>query len=120
MWVGKMKNIALWALLAAVAFGVPAFGHAKLLLSAPAADAQVSGSPATLTLTFNENVRLAMLKLSTSGRDIPLTIDRAAAGTATVTVKLPTLVAGKYEVQWSALTLDDGHVVKGGYSFSVL
>jgi methionine-rich copper-binding protein CopC len=103
-----------------MAFGAPAFGHAKLLLSAPAADAQVTGSPATLTLTFNENVRLAVLKLSTGGRDIPLTVDRATAGTATVSVRLPTLAAGKYDVQWSALTLDDGHVVKGGYSFSVL
>jgi methionine-rich copper-binding protein CopC len=115
-----MRKMALLSLLTAVVFGAPAFGHAKLLLSAPAADAQVTGSPATLTLTFNENVRLAMLKLSTGGRDIPLTIDRAAAGAATVTVKLPTLAAGKYDVQWSALTLDDGHVVKGGYSFSVL
>ena len=115
-----MRKMALLGLLAAVAFGAPAFGHAKLLLSSPAADAQVTGSPAALTLTFNEPVRLSMLKLSTGGRDIPLAIDRVAAGTATVTVKLPALAAGKYEVQWSALTLDDGHVVKGGYSFSVL
>jgi methionine-rich copper-binding protein CopC len=115
-----MKNMVLLSLMAAVVFGAPAFGHAKLLLSSPTADAQVTGSPSTLTLTFNENVRLAMLKLSTGGRDIPITIDRAAAGAPTVTVKLPALAAGKYDVQWSALTLDDGHVVKGGYSFSVL
>jgi methionine-rich copper-binding protein CopC len=115
-----MRKMALLSFLAALMIGAPAFGHAKLLLSAPAADAQVTGSPATLTLSFNEPVRLAMLKLSTGGRDIPLTIDRAAAGTATVTVKLPALAAGKYAVLWSALTLDDGHVVKGGYSFSVL
>ncbi len=115
-----MKRVVGLSIIAAVLLGAPAFGHAKLLLSAPAADAQVTGSPAMLTLTFNENVRLAMLKLSIGGRDIPVTIDRAAAGTPTVTVKLPTLAAGKYDVQWSALTLDDGHVVKGGYSFSVL
>ena len=115
-----MKKMVLLGLMTAAVFGAPAFGHAKLLLSSPAADAQVSGSPSTLTLTFNENVRLAMLKLSTGDRDIPITIDRAAAGTPTVTVRLPALAAGKYDVQWSALTLDDGHVVKGGYSFSVL
>jgi methionine-rich copper-binding protein CopC len=115
-----MKNRVLLSLIAAVLVGAPAFGHAKLLLSAPAADARVTGSPATLTLTFNENVRLARLKLSSGGHDIPVTIDRAAAGSPSVTVKLPALAPGKYDVQWSALTLDDGHVVKGGYSFSVL
>jgi methionine-rich copper-binding protein CopC len=114
-----MKNAAWLGLIGAVVVGAPAFGHAKLLLTAPAADAQVTGSPAALTLTFNEEVRLAMLKLSTGGHDIPVAVDRGAAAAATVTIKLPTLVPGKYEVQWSALTPSDGHVVKGSYSFSV-
>ena len=118
--VQAMKKIALLSLLATVMVGSPAFSHARLLQTVPAVDARVTGSPATLTLTFNENVRMALLKLSTGGRDIPLAIDRAAAGSATVTIKVPTLAAGKYDVQWSVLTLDDGHVVKGSYSFSVL
>jgi methionine-rich copper-binding protein CopC len=34
-------------------------------------------------------------------------------------VPLPPLAAGKYQVQWSALSPDDGHVVKGSYSFTI-
>jgi copper resistance protein C len=118
--VGAMRKMALLSLIAIVVLGAPAFGHAKLLVTAPAADAQVTGSPVALTLTFNEGVRLSLLKLTIGGHDIPLDIDRAAATAVTVTVKVPTLAAGKYDVQWTALTPSDGHVVKGSYSFSVL
>jgi copper resistance protein C len=97
----------------------PVFGHAKLLSTLPAANAQLTIAPASLTLTFNENVRLAMLKLTTGGREIPLNIDRDAPAAPTVTVKMPQLAAGKYDVQWSALTPSDGHVAKGTYSFVV-
>jgi methionine-rich copper-binding protein CopC len=97
----------------------PVFGHAKLLSTTPAAEAQLGLAPTSLTLTFNENVRLAVLKLSTGGHEIPLTIDHGSAAAPSVTIALPPLTAGKYEVQWSALTPSDGHVVKGGYSFTV-
>jgi methionine-rich copper-binding protein CopC len=110
-WIGSLCG--------AVLLAGPVFGHAKLLSTLPAADAQLSSAPAALTLTFNENVKLAMLKLVTAGHAVPLTLDHAAAAAPSVTVALPPLLAGKYEVQWSALTPSDGHVVKGGYSFIV-
>jgi methionine-rich copper-binding protein CopC len=110
-WMGSLCG--------AVLLAGPVFGHAKLLNTLPAADAQLSSAPAALTLTFNENVKLAMLKLTTAGHDVPLTIDHASAAAPSVTVALPPLAAGTYEVRWSALTPSDGHVVKGGYSFIV-
>jgi methionine-rich copper-binding protein CopC len=97
----------------------PVFGHAKLLSTSPAAQAQLTQSPPSLTLTFNENVRLAVLKLTTGGHDVPLVIDRNAAAAPSVTIAVPPLAAGTYEVQWSALTPSDGHVVKGTYSFAI-
>jgi methionine-rich copper-binding protein CopC len=96
-----------------------AFGHAKLLGSDPAADAKLAAAPPSLILRFNENVRLAVLKLTTAGHEVPVTIDRNAAAADTVTVQLPRLAAGTYDVQWSALTASDGHAVKGGYSFVI-
>jgi hypothetical protein len=96
-----------------------AFGHAKLLVSSPAAGAEVTGSPPSLTLTFNENVRLGMLKLTTAGHAVPVAIDPNPASARVVTVMLPRLAAGTYDVQWSALTPSDGHVVKGKYSFVI-
>jgi methionine-rich copper-binding protein CopC len=98
---------------------VPAVAHAKLRSTVPAADAQLAAAPKALILTFNEDVRLAVLTLSTGGKDIPLTLDRSAAAAPQVSVPLPPLAAGKYQVQWSALSPDDGHVVKGSYSFTI-
>jgi hypothetical protein len=96
-----------------------AFGHARLLGAVPAPDAELTGPPPSLTLKFNESVRLGMLQLWTAGHEIPLTIDHDAPAASTVTLPLPRLAAGTYEVRWSALTASDGHVVKGVYSFSI-
>jgi copper resistance protein C len=114
-----MKKATTLGLCAALFLVGPVFGHAKLLSTLPAADAQLTSAPASLTLTFNEKVRLAVLKLTTAGHEVPLTIDRDAAAAPAVTIKIPPLAAGTYEVQWSALTPSDGHVVKGAYSFVV-
>jgi copper resistance protein C len=114
-----MRKRVLAGLSTALIWAAPVFGHAKLLNTVPAADAQLSGAPASLTLTFNEDVRLAVLQLTTAGHDVPVTINRAAAAAPSVTIALPPLMAGKYEVQWSALTASDGHLVKGRYSFVI-
>jgi methionine-rich copper-binding protein CopC len=113
---GMRASLALCAGLLTVG---PAFGHAKLLESSPAAGAEITGSPPALTLTFNENVRLGVLKLSTAGHAVPVVIEPNPAAVRVVTIKLPPLTAGAYDVQWSALTPSDGHVVKGRYSFVI-
>ncbi len=61
-------------------------------------------------------MQLAVLKISADGKEISVPYDRAAS-TAHVVVPLPALGPGTYEVHWSALTVDDGHVVKGSFSF---
>ena len=110
----------LTAVVAGLIVTAPAFGHAKLRGSLPAADAQLQAAPKSLTLTFNETVRLAVLTLSIDGKDIPVTIDRNAPAAAQVTVTLPALAPGSYQVRWSALSVDDGHVTQGTFSFSIL
>src|SRR5438034_814045 len=92
------------ALCAAVLAAGPAFGHAKLLRSSPAAGAEIPGSPPSLTLTFNENVRLGVLKLTTAGHAVPVAIDSSTAPARVITIALPPLAPGTYDVQWSALT----------------
>jgi len=97
----------------------PVFAHARLQSTLPAADAQLAAAPRSLTLKFIENVQLAVLKLTVAGKDIPVALDRGAAPALEVTVALPALPAGKCEVQWSALSTDDGHVTKGMFSFVI-
>jgi methionine-rich copper-binding protein CopC len=106
---------AAWVLMSPIA----AWAHAKLVSTDPAAGAILAAAPKVLTLKFNEAVQLAALKLSAAGRDIPLKVDRGAAAAPQVAVPLPPLAEGQYQVQWSALTADDGHVVKGSFSFAV-
>ena len=96
-----------------------AFAHAKLQSTTPAAGAQLKLAPTSLTLRFNEKVRLAVLTLSVDGRAVPVTVDRSAPAAAQVSVALPVLAVGKYSVQWSVLSADDGHVSKGTFAFAV-
>ena len=111
-------------LLAATATGIilggPAFAHAKLRSSIPAADAQLQVAPKALRLSFNEGVRLAVLTLTAGGRDIPVKVDRSAPAAPQVSVTLPVLAVGKYQVQWSALSAEDGHVSKGTFAFAIV
>jgi copper resistance protein C len=114
-----MRKELIFGMAVALFSAGPVFGHAKLLSTLPAAESQLARAPASLTLTFNETVRLATLKLTADGRDIPLTFDRNAAASSTIIVPVPSLGAGTYRVQWSALTASDGHAVKGSYSFAI-
>ncbi|HEX3846037.1 MAG TPA: copper resistance CopC family protein [Steroidobacteraceae bacterium] len=95
-----------------------AWGHAKLQATVPAADATVP-APKSLSLKFNEEVRLAVLTVSNAGKTIPVKIDTGAAAAREVSVALPILAPGTYEVAWSAMSSGDGHVVKGRFSFTV-
>jgi methionine-rich copper-binding protein CopC len=125
--------------LACIALGgllpLAALGHAKLLSTVPAMGEQLAVAPKQMILQFNEAVQIGVLKLSADGKDIPIELGggKAAAGTApaataaastagtsTVTVELPALAPATYRVQWSALTVDDGHVVKGTFTFVVV
>jgi hypothetical protein len=106
--------------LAAMILTGPVFAHARLRSTIPAADARLQVAPKSLTLSFNESVRLAVLTLTTGGKDIPLTVDRNAPAAAQVSIALPLLAVGQYVVQWSALSVDDGHVSKGTFTFAVV
>lgn len=115
--------LKIWLPAVAVAgmiLGGPVFAHAKLRSSIPAAGAQLQVAPKSLTLTFGEKVRLAVLTLTADGKDVPVTLDRSASPAPQVTVALPELAAGKYEVRWSALSVDDGHVSKGTFEFAII
>jgi methionine-rich copper-binding protein CopC len=114
-----VKHWLLTATAAAMLAG-PAFGHAKLRATVPSADAQLQTPPTSLTLSFNEDVRLAVLTLTAGGTQIPVTVDRTAPATPQVTVALPVLAAAKYQVQWSVLSTRDGHVSKGTFSFTIM
>jgi methionine-rich copper-binding protein CopC len=109
-----------FALTAAFLWSVPCFAHAKLQSSIPATNAQLAHAPPTLTLNFSEDAQLAVLTLNTAGTVIPVTLDRSAKASSAIVVALPALKPGTYQVQWSAIARDDGHVTRGSFSFTIL
>jgi copper resistance protein C len=108
------------ALTLSLVWSVPCFSHARLQSSIPAANAQLAHAPTTLTLNFSEEAQLAVLKLTSSGTPVPVTVDRAAKASSAVVVALPALKPGTYLVEWSAIAADDGHITKGSFSFTIL
>jgi copper resistance protein C len=115
-----MNRISPLASIAALVICGTAFAHARLIQSSPASDSQWTEVPKTLTLTFSESAQLAVLKLSMSGKDIPLALDRSAKAASSIAIALPTLQPGAYLVQWSAIAADDGHITRGQFAFSVI
>jgi methionine-rich copper-binding protein CopC len=98
----------------------PCFAHARLQSSVPANNAQLTEAPKTLTLKFDEAAQLAVLKLIGAGKEVPIAVDKADKAAATFTVGLPALAPGKYEVRWTAVSADDGHVTRGSFTFSIV
>src|SRR5271168_1987273 len=114
-----LKQAILAAALSGTILAGPCMAHAKLQSSTPAKDAQLTESPKTLTLTFNEAAQVAALKLVGDGKDIPIAVDKNAKAGPSFTFPLPALAPGSYTVQWTAVAADDGHVTKGSFAFSI-
>ena len=117
-----LPSVLGWALVSAIAatcFCTPALAHARLRSSVPANNAQLTAAPTVITLVFNEAAQLAMLKLVTASKEISVSIDPNAKAASNITVPLPPLTPGQYAVTWSALSPNDGHLMKGSFSFAI-
>ncbi|MDH2066166.1 copper homeostasis periplasmic binding protein CopC [Pantoea sp. GD03673] len=106
-----------------MAFSSLAVAHAHLESSLPAAKAQVTTSPDTLTLNFSEDIEAAFsgVTLLDSARK-PVTtakprVESDQKNRLIVGLAQP-LKAGRYEVNWHVLSVD-GHKTAGRYRFSV-
>jgi methionine-rich copper-binding protein CopC len=95
----------------------PAFAHARLTESTPAANASVK-SPGLIRLHFSETLEPAFSGATLSdatGKTIPAS---AAVGGMAVTLIAPTLKPGAYTVEWHGVG-HDTHRVSGHFSFKV-
>lgn len=112
---------ALVALALVVLGAAPASAHAELIDTDPAEGAVVGTAPDTVTLTFNEPVRLTSQEIAVydaAGDQVEAT--SRASGTE-VTVGLTSaadLADGTYVVSWNVLS-GDGHPISGALTFSV-
>jgi len=114
-------GVALVALALVVLGAAPAAAHAELIDTDPAEGSVVETAPDTVTLTFNEPVRLTSQEIAVydaAGDEVGST---AGAGGTEVTVDLTgaaDLADGTYVVSWNVLS-GDGHPISGALTFSV-
>jgi methionine-rich copper-binding protein CopC len=101
-----------------------ALAHAHLKAEMPPADAVVPASPSALSLDFSEGLEIGLSGVflkGQGGRIIPTGAAVLAPNDdKKITVPLNgALSAGKYTVEWHALSRD-GHVTHGSYEFTVV
>ena len=94
-----------------------AFAHAHLNSSTPAAGAQLTVAPQTLTLEFSEPAQLTALSIAKVGA-APLKLIAPSAPANHIRIALPALTPGTWTVHFRALSAD-GHLVPGELSFTL-
>ena len=107
---------------ASMVFSTPAWPHARLAQSTPAANAVLTAAPKDVRVKFTEPLEGSFSSIQvTDAAGKALTTDKAVVDGSDATamrLTLPVLKAGIYRVRWSAVTRD-GHRVKGEYDFTV-
>lgn len=108
---------------AAVGFApVYGFAHGKLESAVPAAGSSVNSAPQTLRLTFNEDLEGAFSTVKVADSTGVIVSQEKGrvdpANPRVLTLAVPKVTPGAYEVRWAVMTLD-GHKANGTYAFQV-
>jgi copper transport protein len=102
---------------------VPAFAHALLLRSNPAANAILTSSPPQVELFFSEALQPGLSSISvldSNGSPVDVGDSRVDSTDPTrMTVSLHTLQEGVFTVTWKAISATDGHFTTGSFPFAV-
>jgi len=118
----RRPGVAFAVLLVALAGMGDAAAHARLQRSSPAADAELSQSPATIELWFNEQPEAAFSRVDVqdeAGNAVPVgTLAAAADGNGLVLTLEASLAAGRYTVHYRVLSVD-GHVIEDQFVFRI-
>ena len=99
----------------------PAFAHAHVVKSNPAANAVIA-APRQVSVTFNEKLVPAFSKLAISmagmKMNVPVKTAVSADGKTLTGVPQGTFMKGSYVVNWTAASTD-GHKMKGSIPFKI-
>ena len=99
----------------------PAFAHAGLEGSTPAASSVLETSPPLISLDFDEDIDVPLTSIElfdAASTPIALGAPTQGADGSIVQASVPALGDGTYAVVWR-VTSADGHVVTGAFSFQI-
>jgi methionine-rich copper-binding protein CopC len=94
-----------------------AAAHARLQSATPRDGSRLTEAPGSLVLTFSESARLTALWIQRQGAEKTKLAPPTGAASE-ITVTLPKLEPGDYEVTWRVQG-NDGHVLPGRLRFSI-
>jgi len=102
-----------------IMFAPAAKAHSEVIGTFPANGDTVSSDVSQIKLRFSQAVRVTLLRVAAQddGLVAPLS-DLPAAFVDALQVDVPTLEPGDYDARWTAVA-KDGHVMSGGFSFTV-
>ena len=108
------------SLITALFMSVAAQAHSPLIGLTPSDGAVLSAAPEAIEMRFRGAARLIRFQLVNDGdgAKIGLGESHLMVESDEHRIILPPLPAGDFTVSWRALS-EDGHVIKGGFSFSV-
>src|SRR5713101_3010980 len=110
------------AFAASLLMPIAASAHAFLVQTSPAAGQRLLTSPPSLALRFSEAVAPGSIQVTMQnarGELVRTPPPSRASGGDVVTVRLPVLPDGVYEVQWQVVSADDAHFSGGNFAFGV-
>lgn len=112
---------AVCAFALALCFPEPAYAHATLISSEPAAGSRLSTFPTHVRLTFNEPTEAALCQIvvvSADGNTTALAVTADPRDVRALIAPLELGARGAYRIAWRVISAD-GHPVEGSYVFYV-
>jgi methionine-rich copper-binding protein CopC len=117
-----LPTMRFWPGALAVLFGfvacAPAWAHAIVVTSTPAAHAAVAGPDIKVEIRFNSRVDAARSRLSLARPDGSTVVLQGTGAGETLTAEATGLAAGSYRLLWQTLSVD-GHITRGEIPFEV-
>ncbi|MDX5393999.1 MAG: copper homeostasis periplasmic binding protein CopC [Caulobacteraceae bacterium] len=119
----RLSALAALAGTAAFVASSPAFAHAHLVSSNPAANATLTAPPKAITLTFSEKLVPAFSKFELTmpehgGMKVAVKTTVSADGKTISGAPQAALGKGAYKIVWTAASAD-GHKMNGEVAFKV-
>ncbi len=112
-----MNKFKLLMISVALVSSVNALAHGMMTMTVPKDGAMLMAQAEKVELHFKQPMRVMSLKvIASNGVPIPLKLDRKAPAQQHFQLALPNIKPDTYRVEWKALG-DDGHVMKGDFSF---
>lgn len=104
---------------AALFFAPAGWTHSNKEKTTPADGAVLESAPEMIRMTFDQPMRITMVRLTDAGGDeVDVSRSDGATPLTEFEARPAALDPGTYSVEWRGLS-DDGHPMKGSFSFEI-